>query len=123
MCRNHGRKVSIIHDPSDIVIHKIKRNLYALYIYNRKTSSIIPLCHPLFLEKVNIDIQLSQNQIIIQCHCSVNHKTGVEMEALVGCSVAALTIYDMLKAISHQVKIEETKLLHKSGGKRNVNLV
>jgi cyclic pyranopterin phosphate synthase len=83
---------------------------------------LIPLSHPLFLDAVNIDIHLSGNQIIIQCHCSVTHKTGVEMEALMGASIAALTIYDMLKAVSHQVKIQETKLIQKSGGKRHVHL-
>jgi len=70
---------------------------------------------------VNIDIRLKGgNTAVIQCECCVTHKTGVEMEALTGASVAALTIYDMVKAVSHQILIEQTKLIRKKGGKRNV---
>jgi len=86
----------------------------------KRTSDLIPLCHPLPLSKVNIDINLIDNRVIIQCECRVTHKTGVEMEALTGASIAALTIYDMVKAVSHNVRIESTFLLGKSGGKRNV---
>jgi len=60
------------------------------------------------------------NRAIVECECRVTHKTGVEMEALVGASVAALTIYDMVKAISHNVRIEATELVSKSGGKRDI---
>ena len=59
--------------------------------------------------------------VVIDCTCKVTHKTGVEMEALMGSSVAALTIYDMVKAVSHEVRILETRLLEKSGGKRLVS--
>ena len=58
---------------------------------------------------------------VIRCECRVTHKTGVEMEALTGASIAALTIYDMVKALSHDVTIEGTQLIHKSGGKRHVD--
>jgi cyclic pyranopterin phosphate synthase len=58
---------------------------------------------------------------VIQCECRVNHKTGVEMEALMGATVAALTVYDMVKAVSHRVRIEDTLLLTKSGGKRDIS--
>lgn len=58
---------------------------------------------------------------LIRCECRVTHRTGVEMEALTGASVAALTIYDMVKALSHDVCIAETKLIHKSGGRRTVD--
>lgn len=58
---------------------------------------------------------------VIRCECRVTHKTGVEMEALTGASVAALTIYDMVKALSHDIRIEGTTLIHKSGGKRFVD--
>jgi cyclic pyranopterin phosphate synthase len=89
--------------------------------YNRKTSDLIPLCHPLPLEQVNVDIQMHDpHTAVVTCECHVTHKTGVEMEAMVGASVAALTVYDMVKAISHNVVVKETKLLHKSGGKRRV---
>ena len=83
----------------------------------KKTADLIPLCHPLPLDRVNIDIQLIDNRAIIECECRVTHKTGVEMEALMGASVAALTIYDMVKAVSHRVEIGSTVLVGKSGGK------
>ena len=82
---------------------------------------MIPLCHPLPLDNVQIDIQLEKNNIaIITCECRVTHKTGVEMEALTGATVAALTVYDMVKAVSHNIRIEQTILTSKSGGKREV---
>jgi cyclic pyranopterin phosphate synthase len=74
------------------------------------------------LSKVNIDIKLKGNRALIECECRVTHKTGVEMEALAGASIAALTIYDMVKAVSHEVQIESTYLVGKSGGKRNVDI-
>jgi cyclic pyranopterin phosphate synthase len=72
------------------------------------------------LDKVDISITLQDNIVTIECECCVTHKTGVEMEALMGASVAALTIYDMVKAVSHQVRIEDTRLVSKTGGKRTV---
>lgn len=88
----------------------------------KQTSSLIPLCHPLPIENIHIDIQwYTSDTIQIKCTCSVTHKTGVEMEALMGCTIAALTIYDMVKAISHNVQITDTKLLYKDGGKRHVD--
>jgi cyclic pyranopterin phosphate synthase len=88
----------------------------------KNTSNIIPLCHPLPLDQVQIDIRLDVEQkvIVIDCQCRVNHKTGVEMEALMGASVAALTIYDMTKAVSHEIRITDTTLIAKTGGKRKV---
>jgi cyclic pyranopterin phosphate synthase len=88
----------------------------------RRTSELIPLCHPLPLDKVHIDIRMYDSTVaVIQCECRVSHKTGVEMEALTGATVAALTVYDMVKAVSHRVRIEDTVLLAKSGGKRDVS--
>ena len=88
----------------------------------KQTSSLIPLCHPLPLEQVEVDIQWrDRNSVRVRCCCRVTHKTGVEMEALTGASVAALTIYDMVKAVSHDVQITSTQLLHKEGGKRSVD--
>lgn len=91
----------------------------------KKTFDLIPLCHPIQLDYINIDIQFNpiiSNDVIIQCTCHVsNHKTGVEMEALIGATITALTIYDMTKAISHHIIIHNTKLIHKSGGKRTYN--
>ncbi|KAL3777283.1 hypothetical protein HJC23_001494 [Cyclotella cryptica] len=83
----------------------------------KRTSDLIPLCHPLPLDRVHIDIELIDNKAIIECECRVTHKTGVEMEALMGASIAALTIYDMVKAVSHGVEIGPTVLVSKSGGK------
>lgn len=88
----------------------------------KRTADLIPLCHPLPLDWVDINILLQENKAIIHCECSVTHKTGVEMEALVGASVTALTIYDMVKAVSHRVQIQETVLEAKSGGKRQVGI-
>jgi len=86
----------------------------------RKTSDLIPLCHPLPLDQVKMDVRLQGNQVIIDCTCRVTHKTGVEMEALTGATVAALTVYDMVKAVSHQVQITDTRLIAKKGGKRTI---
>ena len=66
---------------------------------------------------MNIDVRLVDNVAIIECECRVTHTTGVEMEALTGASVAALTIYDMVKAVSHDVEIGRTHLINKTGGK------
>lgn len=86
----------------------------------KKTSDLIPLCHPLPINKCGIDISISNsNQVIITCTVKTEGKTGVEMEALTGASIAALTVYDMCKAFSHDIVIESTKLMSKSGGKRD----
>ncbi len=86
----------------------------------KKTHELIPFCHPLGLEKCDIRIEMDGDCAVIQCECRVTHKTGVEMEALTGASVAALTIYDMCKALSHDIVIEATQLLAKTGGKKDV---
>jgi cyclic pyranopterin monophosphate synthase len=83
----------------------------------KKTSDLIPLCHPLAVSAINIEIEIKKNTIVVRCTASINGQTGVEMEALTGASVAALTIYDMCKAISHDIVIEEIRLIEKSGGK------
>jgi cyclic pyranopterin phosphate synthase len=86
----------------------------------KKTGDLIPLCHPLGLDNCNITINLSENnEVIVDCTTSITAKTGVEMEALVGASMAALTVYDMCKALSHDIIIKETKLIAKTGGKRD----
>ena len=83
----------------------------------KKTSDLIPLCHPLPLTKVNIDIKVEDNDVVIHCLAKTKGQTGVEMEALTGASVAALTIYDMCKGFSQDIIIESTKLMRKEGGK------
>ena len=85
----------------------------------KNTSSIIPFCHPLGLEDCQIKIQVLGNSIIIDSMATITAKTGVEMEALTAVTVAALTVYDMCKAISHNIIIEEIKLMAKSGGKKD----
>ena len=83
----------------------------------KKTGELIPLCHPLGLDNCSINIQINDNNLMIDCTAGITSKTGVEMEALVGATIAALTVYDMCKALSHDIIIKETKLMEKSGGK------
>jgi cyclic pyranopterin phosphate synthase len=85
----------------------------------KRTHELIPFCHPLGLDSCKVSIDMQDNRAVIDCHCKVTHKTGVEMEALTGASVAALTVYDMLKALSHDIVISETKLMAKTGGKQD----
>jgi cyclic pyranopterin phosphate synthase len=85
----------------------------------KRTHELIPFCHPLGLENCKITIDVSGSDAVIDCHCKVHHKTGVEMEALTGASVAALTVYDMCKALSHDIVIGETRLIAKTGGKKD----
>ena len=85
----------------------------------KKTHELIPFCHPLGLENCKITIEVEGSQAIVDCRCRVHHKTGVEMEALTGASVAALTVYDMCKALSHDIVIGETRLMAKTGGKKD----
>ena len=85
----------------------------------KKTHELIPFCHPIGLDDCSIQITMDRDDAVIDCRCKVVHKTGVEMEALTGASVAALTIYDMLKALSHDIVIGETRLMAKTGGKQD----
>jgi len=107
----------------------------------KKTSEIIPFCHSLPIESCRVTIKMEDHatkkskgrkkgkansidgkRAVIDCEVSLHHKTGVEMEALTGASIAALTIYDMCKAISHNIVIEETRLISKYGGKSDIVL-
>lgn len=83
----------------------------------KRTHELIPFCHPLGLESCDIAIELQEDTAVIRCTASVHHKTGVEMEALTGASIAALTIYDMCKALSHDIVIGPIRLISKEGGK------
>ncbi|MBS0376380.1 MAG: cyclic pyranopterin monophosphate synthase MoaC [Proteobacteria bacterium] len=83
----------------------------------KRTHELIPFCHPLGLEKCRIEITTDGEDVVIRCEVGVHHKTGVEMEALTGASVAALTVYDMCKALSHDLLIHGTRLVQKRGGK------
>lgn len=86
----------------------------------KKTGELIPLCHPLGLDNCAIHFSFNEdNELEIDCTATITAKTGVEMEALVGASIAALTVYDMCKALSHDIIIKETKLMEKTGGKND----
>ncbi|OOF66021.1 cyclic pyranopterin monophosphate synthase MoaC [Rodentibacter sp. Ppn85] len=91
----------------------------------KRAWELIPLCHPLLLSKVEINLEplTETNQIRIESLCKLTGKTGVEMEALTAASVAALTIYDMCKAIQKDIVISQVRLLEKSGGKSGHFLV
>jgi cyclic pyranopterin monophosphate synthase len=83
----------------------------------KRTHELIPFCHPLGLESCRITIDMEGDSALIRCAVSVHHKTGVEMEALTGASIAALTVYDMCKSLSHDIVIGDTRLVAKDGGK------
>ena len=85
----------------------------------KRTHELIPFCHPLGIENCKIAIELQGDSAVIRCTVTVHHKTGVEMEALTGASIAALTVYDMCKALSHGIVIGDVRLLSKDGGKRS----
>jgi cyclic pyranopterin phosphate synthase len=123
---------SIVSLPGEVMEHLLQDDLYtkkgpvfqtaiiAGIMAAKRTGDLIPLCHPLGLDNCDIKISVNEeNEIIIDCTAIITAKTGVEMEALVGASMAALTIYDMCKAMSHDIVIKETKLMAKTGGKRD----
>jgi cyclic pyranopterin phosphate synthase len=84
----------------------------------KRTADLIPMCHPLLIDKIQIDIKAAADQtIVIRCTVRVSGKTGVEMEAMTGAAIAALTVYDMTKALSKEIRVENVCLLEKSGGK------
>ncbi|MGO8854800.1 MAG: cyclic pyranopterin monophosphate synthase MoaC [Steroidobacteraceae bacterium] len=83
----------------------------------KRTHELIPFCHPLGMESCRLTIEMEGDTAVIRCTVSVHHKTGVEMEALTGASIAALTIYDMCKALSHDIVLSDIRLIEKHGGK------
>jgi cyclic pyranopterin phosphate synthase len=83
----------------------------------KRTSDLIPMCHPLPLARVDVDVRLCENGVAIATKVTTTAQTGVEMEALVAASVAALTVYDMCKALDKGIEIREVVLQRKSGGK------
>ncbi|MEO0973320.1 MAG: cyclic pyranopterin monophosphate synthase MoaC [Pseudomonadota bacterium] len=87
----------------------------------KRTHELIPFCHPLALDNCKVTVQLDEaaNEATVECTVAVEGRTGVEMEALTGASVAALTVYDMCKALSHDIVVHEVKLMAKQGGKRD----
>jgi cyclic pyranopterin phosphate synthase len=85
----------------------------------KRTSDLVPLCHPLPLDDCQIEIKpdAARREIAIHCRVQTHAKTGVEMEALTGATIAALTFYDMAKAVSHGIVIKDVRLVEKTGGK------
>ena len=83
----------------------------------KKTSDLIPLCHPLMISKVSVEFSIGENLIDVEATVKVEGKTGVEMEALTACSVTCLTLYDMVKAVDRGMTITDLRLVEKSGGK------
>lgn len=120
---------SVVEFPSRLAIDKahelktkkgpvVQTAIIAGTMAVKKTSEMIPMCHPIPIEDVEIEIQKTGERFFeIQCRVKTSGKTGVEMEALTGASIAALTIYDMCKSLSHGIVIRETELLSKTGGK------
>ena len=87
----------------------------------KKTSEIIPMCHPLLINGVDINIHvINSEHVEVLCEVIIEGKTGVEMEALTGVNITCLTIYDMCKSISQDIIIKEVKLLEKTGGKSDI---
>jgi cyclic pyranopterin monophosphate synthase len=85
----------------------------------KKTHELIPFCHPINLEDCRVKISVKKNKAVIDTEAVITSKTGVEMEALTAASIAALTVYDMCKALSHEIVIGEIKLMEKRGGKKD----
>ena len=85
----------------------------------KKTSDLVPFCHPVGLDDCKIDIKIDGVDAVVTCSAKVTAKTGIEMEAITGASVAAITIYDMCKAMSHEIEIISTRLMEKTGGKQD----
>lgn len=83
----------------------------------KRTSDLIPLCHPLLLSHIDVQAEFCKEGVAISAMVQTTGPTGVEMEALTGAAVAALTVYDMCKAVDHEIEITDLKLRYKSGGK------
>ncbi|CAB4070242.1 unnamed protein product [Lepeophtheirus salmonis] len=90
----------------------------------KRTSDLIPLCHPIQLAHIGIELSLDSDKTAVNIVCSAtcSGKTGVEMEALSGATIAALALYDMSKSVTHKIVIQDIRLLEKTGGKRNVKV-
>ena len=121
-------KASIVMQPATLALIRDKKAAkgdvlavaqLAGIMAAKKTSDLIPLCHPLALSSVEVTLRLDEKRhaVDIEATCKLKGKTGVEMEALTAASVAALTVYDMCKAVDRGMVIDQVKLLHKSGGK------
>lgn len=121
-------RASVIMQPATLTLVKDKKAAkgdvlavaqLAGIMAAKRTADLIPLCHPLSLSAVEVTLSLdaTRHAVDIEATCKLKGRTGVEMEALTAASVAALTVYDMCKAVDRAMVISEVKLLHKSGGK------
>jgi cyclic pyranopterin phosphate synthase len=120
---------AVVVFPSDVVIRsgealRTKKGpvfdtaIIAGVMAAKRTHELIPFCHPIALEDCKIAIEWGEgNEVVVECSVRATHKTGVEMEALTAVSVAALTVYDMIKAVEKGVTIERIELVEKTGGK------
>jgi cyclic pyranopterin phosphate synthase len=123
---------TIVYLPDDVLsnfanndLHTRKGSVFQTAIIAgimaaKRTGELIPLCHPLGLDGCKVTIYFNEDkELVIDCTTTITAKTGVEMEALVGASIAALTVYDMCKALSHDIIIKETRLIEKTGGRHD----
>lgn len=117
---NVGKEIISLLSDNDIVLKKgpvFQTAIIAGVMGAKRTSDLIPLCHPLALDNCQVNITVKNSKVVIETSASTTGKTGVEMEALTAASVAALTVYDMCKAVSHAIVIETVRLIEKKGGK------
>jgi cyclic pyranopterin phosphate synthase len=117
-----GKEIMSLVSNEDIVTKKgsvFQTAILAGIMGAKQTHALIPLCHPIGLEDCQVNITPMKETVIIDTSATVHSRTGVEMEALTAASIAALTIYDMCKAMSHDLRITEIKLMEKTGGKRD----
>lgn len=115
-----GPELMSLLDEGEIITKKgpvFQTAIIAGTMAAKKTSELIPFCHPLPIENCKIKISVREDMAVIDSEVSVTSKTGVEMEALTAVSAAALTVYDMCKAVSHNIVIRDTRLMAKTGGK------
>lgn len=117
---NVGQEILSMLSDNEIILKKgpvFQTAIVAGIMGAKRTSDLIPLCHPIGLDDCKIDIAVKDGKVVIETSATTVGKTGVEMEALTAASVAALTVYDMCKAVSHGIVIENIMLLEKRGGK------
>ncbi len=117
---NVGKEVLSLLSGKEITVKKgpvFQTAIIAGVMGAKRTSDLIPLCHPLGLDDCQVKIEVRKGKVVIETSATTTGKTGVEMEALTAASVAALTVYDMCKAVSHGIIIEGVRLLEKKGGK------
>jgi len=117
-----GKEIVSLMEGDELITKKgpvFQTAIIAGVMAAKRTHELIPFCHPLALEDCKVRIKVKKNKAIIDTESVITSKTGVEMEALTAASVAALTIYDMCKALSHNIVIQEIKLMAKYGGKKD----